>query len=245
MVHELIYIIIAVFLISLISLIGVLTLFFQKKIINKLLIIFVAFAAGSLLGVAFFDLIPESFEKLGNLNFVLIGIILFFLTEAFIHWHHHHEGKECKTCLHPYVYLNLIGDGLHNFLDGVIIAASFLINIPTGIATSIAIVFHEIPQELGDFAVLVHGGLRKSKAILFNFLSALFAVLGGILGYVFLSKIENFIPYIVALAAGGFIYIATSDLFPELHKERDYRKIITQILALILGILVIVFLFSF
>ena len=237
MVVELVWIILALIIISLASLIGVVSFFIRKSHIEKFSIIFVAFAAGSLLAAAFFNLIPESLEQLGSLGFVLVGIILFFLIESFIHWHHHNE--ECEECVRPFVYLNLIGDGLHNFLDGLIVAASFLVSIPTGIITSIAIAFHEIPQELGDFAVLIHGGMEKKKALLFNFLSALLAVVGGIVGWVAFSKIEALIPYIIAMAAGGFIYIAASDLFPELHKEKEHKRILIQAVSVILGILVI------
>ena len=245
MINELAYILVAVVFVSLISFVGILSLSFKKSLLKRALSVFVAFAAGSLLATAFFDLIPESFEAIEgkSLTFVLIGIIGFFILEAFIHWHHSH-GEECVDCLKPVVYLNLFGDSLHNFLDGVIIAASFLINVQLGIATTISIVLHEIPQEIGDFAVLIHGGLRKHKALLFNFLSALFAVIGGLLGFLFLSRLESYVPYVVALAAGGFLYIATADLFPQLHEEKNYIKIITHVTALILGIILVVLLFS-
>ena len=235
---ELLYIILALSTISLISLVGIITISINKKFLNKVLVFLVAFSAGSLLATAFFDLIPESYEELGNISFVLWGIVIFFFMEAAIHWHHHHT-TDCVECVKPVVYLNLIGDGFHNFLDGVIVAASFLISIPTGLATTTAIILHEIPQEIGDFAVLIHSGLDKTKAILLNFLSALFSILGGLLSYFFLSSFENLIPYIIAIAAGGFIYIATTDLFPELHKEKDKRKLLIQSFALILGILLI------
>jgi zinc and cadmium transporter len=236
MVNSLIYILISVIIISLISLVGIVLILPKKR--NTYLTILVAFAAGSMLATAFFDLIPESFKLLENFNFVLIGIIAFYILEMLIHWHHNHE-EECEKCIHPVVYLNLIGDGFHNFLDGVIIAASFLLNIQAGIAVSIAIALHEIPQELGDFGVLVSGGLSKAKALLFNFLSATSAIFGALISYLFLNKIQFLTPYILALAAGGFIYIAGSDLFPELHKERGYKKSIIQLLFLILGILLI------
>jgi len=245
MLAEFAYTLIAVVLVSLISLLGILSLSFKKSFLSRVLSVLVAFAAGSLLATAFFDLIPESFEVIGarSLTFVLIGIVGFFLVEAFIHWHHSH-GEECVDCLKPVVYLNLFGDSLHNFLDGIIIAASFLINLQLGIASSLAIALHEIPQEIGDFAVLIHGGLSKFKALLFNFLSAFFAVIGGVLGFVFLSSIQRYVPYVVALAGGGFLYIASTDLFPKLHEEKNYLKIIMQSIALILGIILIVLLFS-
>ena len=241
MVHGLIYTIFAVVLISLISFVGVVILILRKKTLDHILFILVAFAAGAMLGASFFDLVPESFSKIGNYYFVLIGLVLFFLIESFFHWHHYHNAK-CKKCIKPFVYLNLIGDSLHNFIDGVIISAGFLYGTAFGAALTIAIALHEIPQEIGDFAVLIHGGLSKNKALLFNFLSALFAVLGAVFGYIFLIRLEGFIPYIIAIAAGGFIYIAGTDLLPELHKVKDYKKIILQIIFLILGIALISFL---
>ena len=239
---ELLYILLALSTVSLISLIGIVTISLNKKFLNKILIFLVAFSAGSLLATAFFDLIPESYESLGNVSFVLGGIIFFFFIEAFIHWHHPHT-TECTKCIKPVAYLNIIGDGFHNFLDGIIIAASFLISIPTGLATTTAIILHEIPQEIGDFAVLIHSGLDKTKAILFNFLSALFSILGGLLSYFFLSSFENLLAPVIAIAAGGFIYIATTDLFPELHKEKDKKKLLIQAFALLLGVLLISLIF--
>jgi zinc and cadmium transporter len=242
MVHELAYTLIAVIIVSLISLVGIFAFFSKKKNLDKILFLFVAFSAGTLLGTAFFDLIPESMEKLGSVSFVLVGIILFFLFESFIHWHHDHRG-ECDECLHPVAHLSLIGDGLHNLLDGIIISAGFLVSIPSGIAITLAIALHEIPQEIGDFAILIRAGMKKSRAIFFNLLSASLAIVGGLIGFLFLSKITEIIPYIIAIAAGGFIYIAGSDIFPELHKEKSYHKILTFLL-LIIGILLMLYLFS-
>jgi len=242
MAQELAYTLIAVIIISLIAFTGALILILNRKLIDKLLSLIVAFAAGALLGAAFFDLIPESFKALGNYFFVVIGILLFFLIESFLHWHHVHKSKICIKCkknIKPVAYLNLIGDGLHNFLDGIIISAGFLININTGIMMAIAIALHEIPQEIGDFAILIHGGLTKIKALFFNFLSALTAILGALIGYFALSQIEFLIPYIIAIAAVGFIYIAGADIIPELHRTKDYKKIILQTLFLILGIVFI------
>jgi zinc and cadmium transporter len=240
MVNTLVSIIIAVVSVSLISLIGVALFGVRRNLLNRFLIFLVAFAAGSFLATAFFDLIPESFELIGNLGlvYVLSGIIIFFVIESFIHWHHHEE--ECVDCIQPYAYINLVGDGLHNFLDGIIIAASFLLSIPTGIATTIAIGLHEIPQEFGDFAILVKGGMTKGQALLMNFVSGIFALLGGLLAFFFFSKIENFIPIVVSLAAGGFIYIAAADLFPQLHSQKkDYKRLFIQLISMLIGILLI------
>ena len=164
--------------------------------------------------------------------------------EALIHWHHHledseHEEKEHLKNLHPVVYLSFIGAGVHNFIDGVIIAASFLASIKAGIASSLAIVFHEIPHEFGDFAVLINGGLKFNKALLINFLSAIFAIAGGIIGYFVLDNVRTIIPAVTLIAAGGLIYIATADLFPQLHQEKESKKVVMQIIGIILGIVVI------
>ncbi|MCR4284643.1 MAG: ZIP family metal transporter [archaeon] len=238
--NQLTNIILATIIISLISLVGVAFLSVRKKFLKNWMNLLVSFAAGAILATVFLNLAPESFKLLGNFNFVLMGIVLFFILEAGIHWHHHHE-EECEDCLHPVVFLTLIGDAFHNFLDGVLIAASFLINVGVGISTTIAIGLHEIPQEIGDFAILVNGGLKRSKALLFNFLSALFALVGGIVGFFFLNRIQGLLPYVVSLAAGGLLYIATTDVLPNLHEERNYKRIISQILAFIFGILAIAF----
>ena len=139
---------------------------------------------------------------------------------------------------HPFAKLNLIGDGLHNFIDGIIIGASYLVNIPLGIATSLAVILHEIPQEIGDFGVLIHGGYTKSKALMFNFLSALTAVLGAVIALLAGNYIENLVSYMIPITIGAFIYIAGSDLIPELHKDFKTGKSFLQLLCLILGILV-------
>ena len=140
----------------------------------------------------------------------------------------------------PIVLLNLISDSIHNFLDGVLIAASFIVSPATGVVTTMAIGLHEIPQEIGDFAILMKGGLTKGKAALFNFFSAMFAVLGGIVGYFFLSELGKFLPYFVSFAAGGFLYIATTDVLPELHKEkRSSRRIILQTIVFLIGVTII------
>src|SRR3989338_1175969 len=238
------YIIISVLAVSSISLIGVSTLALNKKWLQRALMFLVAFSAGSLLATAFLELIPESYEAINTLVFVIIGIIFFFSIEASIHWHHHlhdighHASKEMRK-LHPVAYLTILGDSIHNLLDGIIIAASFLVNIPAGIATSIAIAAHEMPQELGDFAVLVSGGLRRSKAIMLNFVSATFAIIGGLIGYFLLNGIQSLIPFITSIAAGGFIYIAATDLFPKLQEEKHAVKTMLQIAGIILGIAII------
>lgn len=237
--QELLQIIIAIILVSLISLLGIVFLLTKRKL-SGILTFIVAFAAGTMLSTSFFHLIPESYEMINTLWPVLAGIILFFIIESIIHWHHSHElkCKECENHINPMAYLNLIGDGIHNFLDGLILAASFLVDFKTGIIVTASIVIHEIPQEIGDFAILLHSGLSKTKALLLNFASAIVAILGGIVGYFFFTNLSSTIPYIIGIAAGGFIYIAGVDIFPELHQEKNRIKRIIQTIALIVGILI-------
>lgn len=230
-------ILLSVLFISAISLVGVITLAFNKKLLDKLMLVFLAFTSGSLLGAVFFHMLPEAVESGGAkiFNLVLWGILGFFIIERFIHWHH--CGKdECKV--RPVAYLNLIGDGIHNFIDGVVIAAAYLTSIPTGIIATLAIAFHEIPQEFGDFCVLLHFGFTRKKALFYNFVSATMAIFGAVVGYLFLSGLKDVIPSVIAFASGGFIYIATADLMPELHAEGEFAKIIRQTLALLLGVAV-------
>ena len=234
----LLQILIAVFIVSLISLVGIF-LFLKEKIIKKYLFYLVSFAAGSLLGAAFLDLLPEAFKSGFRESvpvFIIIGILSFFILEKFLHWHHHHTGKKE---VHVFNYLNTIGDGLHNFLDGAIIAVSFLNSTQIGIVVTIAVVAHEIPQEIGDFAILIYGGWSKLKASIINFLTALTAVLGALFAYFYSSFIENSSLYLTSFAIGGFIYIAGTDLIPEIHKEKDLKKSSVQFILLIFGVLLI------
>lgn len=233
------YSIASVAIISLISLVGVLTLALGKEKTEKALLVLVSFACGGLLGDTFIHLLPEVSENqgfgLGAGLVVLTGVLLFFVLEKFIAWRHCHVPTSSQHP-HPVVFMNLIGDGLHNFIDGAIVAGSFLVSFPLGIATSLAVIAHEIPQEIGDFGVLVHGGLSEKKALLFNFCSALVAILGAVFVLFFGSRISGFSEMLVPFTAGGFIYIAGSDLIPELHKEVNLKKSLVQLLGLLLGI---------
>ena len=225
---------------GLVALAGALTLFFSKQKLNKVLLILVAFSIGALLGGACFHLIPEAYEGLGfflTIILTLTGILLFYLIEKLLYWHHCHKEKCCNV--HPFNYLILYGDGLHNFIDGLIIASSFVVSTDFGILTSLLIISHELPQELGDFGVLIYGGFTKSKALIYNFLSQLTSVLGGILGFYFLS-IHNYAVYLLPFAAGGFLYIAINDLFPEVFKENNKHKKWINVAMIILGLLVLV-----
>lgn len=231
----------ATFFVSVIALIGIISLAIKEKFLNKILLTLVGFSAGALIGGAFLHLLPEALEKTEYSRIVmalLAGFIIFFIMEKFLKWRHCHKGK-CDV--HTFTYMSIFGDGVHNFIDGVIIAASFIVSIPFGIITTIAVIAHEIPQELGDFGVLVYGGFTKYKALLFNFLTALTAVLGAVFGYFLSGLSEGIIPFILPFAAGGFIYIAASDLVPELHREVGIEKSLWSFAFFILGIFFIWF----
>jgi zinc and cadmium transporter len=242
----LVWILASTMLVSSISLIGILFISLSEKWFKKLLLMLVSFASGTLLGGAFLHLIPEavlnehggsSVESSTIFMVILGGILLFFLLEKFL-WRHCHE-RECP--IHVFAYLNLIGDGVHNFIDGVIIAASFLFTVPLGLATTLAVAAHEVPQEIGDFSVLIYGGFSRSKALIYNLLSALMAVIGAVFMLVF-SQLLPSLPYFLAFAAGSFIYISTSDLIPELHKEKDAWKSLIQFVFLLVGIILMLLL---
>jgi zinc and cadmium transporter len=234
------WIILMTFLNGLVALIGAFSLLISKKSLHKILLFLVSISIGGLLGGAFFHLIPESIKELSiNLTILLIilGIVVFLLIEKLLHWHHCHKTGECKE--HPYTYLILYGDGIHNFIDGLIIASSFIISMPLGVLTSLLIIAHELPQELGDFGVLVHGGFTKGKALWYNFLSQLTSVIGGVLGYFYLG-INEYSIYLLPFAAGGFLYIAIGDLIPEVFKEKSTIKKIINVLFILLGLVILI-----
>lgn len=236
--ETLLWILLMTFINGLIAFSGAFSLFLSNKNLKKITIFFVSFSIGALLGGAFFHFIPESLEKLSIIKtslLILAGILIFFIAEKILHWHHCHNGK----CEHVYTYLMLYGDAIHNFIDGLIIAGSFFISIPFGVITSLLIMSHELPQEIADFGVLIHGGMKKSKALLYNFLAQLTAVLGGILGFFFLS-LKDYSIYLLPIAAGGFLYIAVGDLIPEVFKEKNKIKTIINLILIILGLLVLI-----
>lgn len=228
---------------SLISLIGV--FFLRKTLRDKLSHYFISFAAGVMLTAAFVDILPEIQRKSKDFNVftpVLFGIVAFFFVERFVIWFHHHEHS---GSIKPSAILILFGDGLHNFFDGLAIAAAFLTNIGLGITTTLAIVAHEIPHEIADFSVLINGGFSTGKALFFNFLSALTAILGGILGFYFLKDLQKLTPLALAFTAGTFIYIACSDLIPESHKDFAEKRRWIQSLSFIAGIITIYLVVAF
>src|SRR3989338_2532566 len=184
MIGEWIYSLVSVLIISLISFIGIFTFFIKEKTLKQALLILISFSTGALLGDTFIHLLPEVVSEYGFSIivslYILCGMLLFFILEKFLHWRHCHIPTS-KQHPHPLAMINLVGDGLHNFIDGMVIAGSYLVSVPLGIATTLAVLFHEIPQEMGDFGVLLHAGLSKKKALFFNFLSAMAAFLGAIL----------------------------------------------------------------
>ena len=240
----------SVILVSLISLVGLFTLSIRERELHKFLIFMVSFAAGGLFGDAFLHLLPETVETYGfTLHIslaILAGIVGFFIVEKVIHWrhchhHHHHSKKKQKSA---FVWMNLLGDGIHNFIDGIIIGASYLVSIPVGFATTIAVALHEIPQEIGDFSVLLKGGFSRRKALLFNFFTALTALLGLVIVFTLAPFVATINKFLIPFAAGGFIYIAGSDLIPEVHKEVKTKNSLLSLIFFVLGILVMVALLS-
>jgi zinc and cadmium transporter len=230
----------SVMVVSFISFVGVLTLSLREDILRKYIFIFISIAVGALLGDALIHLIPEALENSSNTTLtstlIIAGIILFFTLEKFLHWHHHGEDKD-NDHVHPVGKMVLFSDGVHNFIDGIIIAASFLVSVPVGLATTLAVILHEIPQEIGDFAVLLHSGYTKKRALWLNFLSALAALLGAIILFAIGGMVEVATTWFIPIAAGGFIYIAVADLIPELQKTKDAKNSFIQILAVITGVL--------
>ena len=232
--------------VSLISLIGVISLSFQRERLQRIVLFLVSFAVGGLFGDAFIHLIPEAFEKLDSrLASVLIisGVLAFFALEKFLRWRHCHI-SERHDHIHPVVTLNIIGDAAHNLIDGMIIGASFAASVPIGIATTVAVILHEIPQEIGDFGILLHGGLSVRRALTLNFLSALTAVAGVVIALSLGSYVKNFAVYLLPVTAGGFLYIAGADLIPELQHGTDIKlsAALWQFIFIISGILLMLFL---
>lgn len=224
--------------VSVLSLTGILLLSFQEATFRKYIPLVISVAVGALLGDSFIHLIPEALTHDNSTVMSLLiiaGILLFFVLEKFLHWHHHGEDTETSH-IHPVGKLVLVSDVIHNFLDGVVIAASFMVSVPVGLATTLAVVLHEIPQEVGDFAVLLHAGYTKRRAIFLNFLTALSALFGGALFFAIGEYATPLAAYFVPLTAGGFIYIAVADLIPELQKTRRWKDSLYQLLAVIIGV---------
>jgi len=233
------YTLISVTIVSLISLVGAFTLALNRSLLQKIILYLVSFAVGALFGDALIHLLPEAYETFGKglptALMAILGIFIFFVLEKFIRWRHCHYGR-CEVHLKPVVYMNLFGDAVHNFIDGLVIAASYSVSFSLGIATTIAVILHEIPQEIGDFGVLVQGGLSVKKALFYNFLSALTSIIGAVLFLVFGDIMGNFKMALIPITAGGFIYMAGSDLIPELHHDESPFKSLLQIIFIALGV---------
>ena len=243
-----IYTFLSIAVVSIISLIGVFTLSLKEEILKKYIFIFMSFAVGALLGDAFIHLIPEALELSSDEaltgTLVISGILLFFILEKFLHWHHHGEDKE-EHNINPVGKLVLLSDCVHNFIDGIIIATSFMVSVHVGVATTVAVILHEIPQEIGDFSVLLHSGYTKNRALWLNFLSGLTAVLGAVVFFMLGEIAEKTSMYFLPITAGGFIYIAVADLMPELHKTKEMKYSIFQLAAVMLGVLAMIGLIYF
>ena len=223
-------------LMSAIALVGSVTLILKESTLQRIILPLVAFSAGCLIGGAFFHMIPAGLSQYGNNNsffvWIIAGFSVFFALEQLLHWHHCHRAT--ASCKQPLTYLILLGDGLHNFIGGLAIAGTFIIDIQLGIMAWLAAAAHEIPQELGDFGVLVHGGWDKRKALLFNVLSALTFLAGGLLTYVISSNMD--VSFLIPFAAGNFLYIGAADLVPEIRKHKDLGVNIINFIFFLLGV---------
>lgn len=235
------YILIFTFLGSVVSLIGGVLLLAKEKFALRISHFLASFAAGALLGTTFFDLLPEGIEASkgsGTSIFLwtLIGILAFFLLERFIHHHNQGSGHDREQSIVPLI---VIGDSVHNFIDGVAVAATFLISIPLGIVTSLAVAAHEIPQEIGDFGLMLHKGVSRKSVLFINFFSALTAMVGAILTYLSKDLVQGLLPLALAITSGFFIYIAVANLIPEIHSRENQKLAFWETVMLLLGVAVI------
>jgi len=238
-------ILIATFGVSAISLLGGIFFISKKTIHKQFLSYVVSFAAGVMLTNAILGLLPEAFEEADGSNIflpLLLGIVVFFFLERFLLWFHHHDDDHDAK---PSTTLILFGDIFHNTFDGIAIAAAFIAHPTAGFVTALAIAAHEIPQEIADMGILIHNGMDKTRALFLNFITALTAILGGVIGFFFLEKIEGILPLFLAFTSGTFIYIACSDLIPELHQDYKKNKKWQQSIPFILGIIAIYFITNY
>jgi len=232
------YTMVSLAIVSALSLTGVFFISLSETRLNKMLLYMVSFAVGGLFGDAFFELIPESFEKFGAgilpAALTLSGVMGFFVLEKFIRWRHCHVPHSAGHA-HPMVFTNIIGDAAHNFIDGLLVGASFQVSKAIGLATAMAVVLHEIPHEIGDFGVLVQGGIKPRKALLVNFLTALVSIAGGVTALLVGAHFSDFAYYLLPVTAGGFLYVAGSDLIPELHHDDSLAHSFVQFLCILAG----------
>lgn len=232
------YMLVSVVVVSLLSLIGISLLALSHKVFHQLVFLLVALAVGALFGDSFLHLIPEAFQDPARATtssfYILLGLLIFFGLENFLHWRHQHSDED--HAIEPYGYLNILADVAHNFIDGLIIGASYLVSVKMGLATTLAVVLHEIPHEFSNFGILVRSGFTRWRALFLNFVTALAALVGGVLAWGVGSHTAGFIQFLIPLTAGGFIYIAGSDLVPQLHKDVKSLRALSQLLAILAGV---------
>ncbi|MEK7535934.1 MAG: ZIP family metal transporter [Patescibacteria group bacterium] len=234
----------SILIVSLVSFVGLLTISIKIERLRRILFALISLSVGALLGDVLLHILPELNPITPTVTtFIFVGFLIFFILEKFLRWHHGHEGEVHEDDVemdpghdtHHVGYLNLFSDGLHNFIDGLVIGGAYLVSIEVGIATTIAVILHEIPQEIGDFGLLLHVGFSRSRALAFNFFSALASFLGLLVVIILQSQSVGLIDIILPITAGGFIYIAGSDLVPELHKTSDAKKSLIQLISIIIG----------
>ncbi len=232
---------ISTLLVSIISIIGIFFLALKAAKLRKIVFILVSLAVGALLGNVFFLLIPESFEAIENNNLValliLAGILVFFIMEKFLHWHHGHDVENLGDHPKSFGYISLMADGLHNFTDGILIAAGWMTSPEIGMATTLTVLIHEIPQEISDFGILIHAGFTARKALWLNFYAALTAILGTVITLLAGSAVQSLAHFVLPVAAGGFIYLAGTDLLPELNKDHSWKNSLIQLVMIVVGLL--------
>ncbi len=233
-----VYTLLSVLIVSCLSLLGGLLLAVKKTHIERVIFYSLALSTGVILGAVFFDIVPESLELAGENTYtlLLVGFVGAFAVEKFLNWHHHIDGDHHENSEKAAGYLTLIGDGIHNFVDGTVIATAYLVSPAVGISTTFAVVAHEIPHELADFAVLLGSGFKPKKALWYNFLSALTAVAGSLFVLVLSNQAAGIEKYLLPFAAGNFLYIASSDLIPQLHKRNTFVVSLVQLGLMIVGI---------
>ncbi len=233
------YALASVSIISLVSFVGVLVLLLKRTLLDRSVFVLVSIAVGALLGDVFIHIIPESYDAFAEAMqvslLIVAGILAFFILEKFLHWHHH-TSEHAEAHPHHIGSLTLVSDGVHNFIDGLIVAASYFVSLEVGLATTLAVILHEIPQEIGNFGVLLQSGYSIAKALWFNFLSALTAILGALVALSMGADAERFAHFLLPLTAGGFIYVALSDLIPELHKDTRVGQSLIQVAGVVFGV---------
>lgn len=238
----------SVLLVSAVSFVGILFVGRHDHGMEQKLFLFISFAIGALLGDVFIHILPDIAAEGGDAfpvaSLIVVGGILgSFVLEKFIHWRHCHT-VDCSDHVHPLGMVSLVGDAAHNVVDGILIASSYLVSVPTGLATTVAVILHEIPQEVGDYAILLHSGYTRRRALFLNFLTGLTALGGALLVLLLHASLSDVERYLLPLVAGNFLYIAVADLLPELHKQTKIAHSLLQFIGVLLGIM-LMFLLTF